>query len=220
MKKENKKSGKTPVKTKSINPATLKPLSPVENTDMTKMKEYFERGRRAQEEWQSYSFKKRKAHLLKMADYIADNAEAISEVVSQVSGKTRIDALATEVIPCIISAKWYGKNAKRALVPKKLASSSVLFINKRNVIERIPLGIVGIISPWNYPLSIPLGEVFMALMAGNGVMLKVATPSVLVGKEIEKIVNAGGLPSGLFHLITASGNETAQAFFKNGSRVL
>ena len=76
-----------------------------------------------------------------------------------------------------------------------LKPASILFFNKRTVMQRKPLGVVGIISPWNYPLSIPFGEVVMGLMAGNAILLKVAAATPLVGEAIDRIVEAGGFIS-------------------------
>lgn len=202
--------------TVSYNPATLEEVARIQNTDMATMPELFEQAQKAQQIWQSFSFKQRKKHILKMRDYVIENADELAAIVSRENGKSRIDALATEVLPCALAANWYAKNAAKELKPKKLKNSSILFFNKRNVLARIPLGVVGIISPWNYPLSIPFGEVVMGLMAGNAIMLKVAAATISVGEAIKKIVEAGELPSGLFHHIVGSGGEVSGAFFKNG----
>ncbi|MBM4363206.1 MAG: aldehyde dehydrogenase family protein, partial [Deltaproteobacteria bacterium] len=151
-----------------------------------------------------------------MRDYIVAHAEELAEIVSRENGKTRMDALVTEVIPSALAADWYGKHAEEALRPRKLPTGSMLFFNKRNQLHRVPLGVVGIISPWNYPLSIPFGEVVMGLMAGNAILLKVAAATITVGQAIERIVAAGGLPAGLFHHIVGSGGKVSSGFFENG----
>ena len=81
---------------------------------------------------------------------------------------------------------------------------------------RVPLGVVGIISPWNYPLSIPFGEIVMGLMAGNTIILKVAAAAPAVGRAIENIIAAGELPEGLFHHVVGSGAKVATGMFDNG----
>ncbi len=212
-------SGRSPGRKKdftiSINPATLRQIGKTENTDMSTVPEIFAQARAAQAHWAALSFKERASHILKMRDYIVANAEEISAIVSSENGKSRIDALATEVIPCSLAATWYAKNAEKSLKPKTLPFSSILFFNKKNRLIRVPLGVVGIISPWNYPLSIPFGEVVMGLMAGNAILLKTAAVTTLIGKTIEKIVSAGGLPEGLFRLIVGSGSAVSTAFFEN-----
>ncbi|HEX7670464.1 MAG TPA: aldehyde dehydrogenase family protein [Polyangiaceae bacterium] len=202
--------------TVSYDPATLEEIARVPNTDLAAMPEIFAKARAAQAKWAALSFSERRRHVLKMRDYVVSHAEELAAVVSRDNGKTRMDALTTEVIPSALAADWYGKNAEKALAPKNLAMGSILFFNKKNRLERVPLGVVGIISPWNYPLSIPFGEVVMGLMAGNAILLKVAAATITVGQAIEKIVAAGELPEGLFHHIVGSGGRVSRAFFDNG----
>ncbi len=202
--------------TVSYDPATLVEIGRVPNTDLAMMPEIFARARDAQKAWAKVPFSERKSHIHKMRDYIVDHAEELAEIVCRDNGKLRLDALTTEVIPSALAADWYGKNAERALAPKRLRMGSLLFFNKRNEIRRVPLGVVGIISPWNYPLSIPFGEVVMGLMAGNAILLKVAAATITTGQAIERIVAAGKLPDGLFQHIVGSGGRVSQAFFDNG----
>jgi acyl-CoA reductase-like NAD-dependent aldehyde dehydrogenase len=200
----------------SYDPATLEEVGRVPNTDLSRMPEIIARARAAQKQWAALGFDQRKRHVLKMRDYIVEHAEELAKIVSRDNGKLRLDALTTEVIPSALAADWYAKNAEKALAPKNLPLGSMLFINKRNQLRRVPLGVVGIISPWNYPLSIPFGEVVMGLMAGNAILLKVAAATIMVGQAIERIVAAGGLPEGLFQHIVGSGGAVSTAFFEHG----
>ncbi len=202
--------------TVSYDPATLEEVARVPNTDLATLPEIFRKARAAQVLWAAKPFWERKKHILKMRDYVVEHAEELAAVVSRDNGKSRMDALTTEVIPSALAADWYGKNAEHALSPKNLPMGSILFFNKKNRLERVPLGVVGIISPWNYPLSIPFGEVVMGLMAGNAILLKVAAATIAVGQAIEKIVAAGELPEGLFHHIVGSGGRVSRGFFDNG----
>ncbi|HVU03090.1 MAG TPA: aldehyde dehydrogenase family protein [Polyangiaceae bacterium] len=202
--------------TVSYDPATLEEIGRVPNTDLSTLPEIFAKARKAQAIWAKMPFWERKKHVLKMRDYVVEHAEELAAIVSRENGKSRMDALTTEVIPSALAADWYAKNAEHALSPRNLPMGSILFFNKKNRLERVPLGVVGIISPWNYPLSIPFGEVVMGLMAGNAVLLKVAAATIGVGVAIEKIVAAGGLPDGLFHHIVGSGGRVSHGFFENG----
>jgi succinate-semialdehyde dehydrogenase/glutarate-semialdehyde dehydrogenase len=197
-------------------PATLEEIGRVPNTDLAAMPAIFAKARAAQARWAALSFRERGRHILKMRDYVVAHAEELAAVVSAGNGKTRMDALTTEVIPSALAANWYAKNAGKALAPKNLPMGSILFFNKKNRLERVPLGVVGIISPWNYPLSIPFGEVVMGLMAGNAILLKVAAATITVGQAIERIAAAGELPEGLFQHIVGSGGRVSRAFFENG----
>jgi len=191
-------------------------LSSAQSSSIERMPEIFSRARAAQREWQAKSFRERHRHMRLMRDYIVSHAEDLAHIVSLSNGKTRMDALVTEVLPCTLSCEWYGKNAQKVLRPKRREASSVIWLGKRSEIRHEPLGVVGIISPWNYPLSIPFGEVVMGLMAGNAILLKVAAVTPLVGKAIEDIVTAGELPDGLFHHLVGSGGDISSTLFANG----
>jgi succinate-semialdehyde dehydrogenase/glutarate-semialdehyde dehydrogenase len=151
-----------------------------------------------------------------MRDYIVQNSESIAEVITNDNGKTKIDALATEVMPAAMSISYYCKNASLFLSEEHLQAGNMFLINKRSKICRIPFGVVGIISPWNYPFSIPLSEIVMGLLAGNAVILKVASDTQLVAEEIKKVVAYSGLPEGLFTILNLPGKIAGDAFLDSG----
>ncbi|ASK34128.1 succinate-semialdehyde dehydrogenase [Alcanivorax sp. N3-2A] len=199
-----------------INPATGTAVAELNETDLASVPERLARARQAQRRWAAKSFKERASHIDLMRRYLVDRAEDLARTVSESNGKTRIDALATEVLPCALACQWYAGNAEKVLRPAMRRPGSLLFANKRTQVSHLPLGVVGIISPWNYPLSIPFGEIVMALMAGNAVQLKVAAATPAVGRAIEHIVSAGELPEGLFQHLVGSGSKVAGAWFEHG----
>ena len=89
---------------------------------------------------------------------------------------------------------------------------SQLFLKtKRSAFMYEPLGVIGIISPWNYPWSIPFGEVALALMAGNGVVLKPASLTPLLGERIAQVFERAGVPDGLVRVVHGPGTGAALA---------
>lgn len=202
--------------TAAPSPATGSLLGEVPNTPEEDYASIFNQARSAQKIWAQKSFAQRRMHLIKMRNHIRDNADNLARLISDSNGKTRMDALITEVLPCQLACDWYGKNAAKVLAPERRGPSSLLWMGKRSEVRHEPLGVVGIISPWNYPLSIPFGEILMGLMAGNAIVLKVAAATPLVGKAIEEIIAAGELPDGLFGHIVGSGGRISTAMFENG----
>ena len=202
--------------TAAFNPATGERIGSIPNTPLQQIPQIFEQARAAQKIWAQKSFKERRQHILLMRDYIQMHAEELAQIITDSNGKTLIDAMVAEIMPSILSCNWYGKHAEHVLKPERREASSIIWMGKRSVIEHEPLGVVGIISPWNYPLAIPFGEIVMGLMAGNAILLKVAAATPLVGKAIEQIVKAGRLPHGLFHHIVGAGQDISTAFFANG----
>jgi succinate-semialdehyde dehydrogenase/glutarate-semialdehyde dehydrogenase len=200
----------------SFNPATgeLLGVTPEDSPEILRVR--VAAAKQAQKGWGAISFDVRKNHLLKIRDYLVDNADEIASIVSQSTGKTRVDAMATEVFPTALTLTYYATHAKAILKRKHLSAGSILTINKRSYVDRAPYGVIGIISPWNYPLAIPFHEIAMALMAGNGVVLKVATQTLEVGKVMERAVKAGGLPDGLFSQVNLPGRVAGDAFIESG----
>lgn len=202
--------------TTDYNPANGEEVGKVANTDMQLFPQMMTKAQSAQQVWAQMSFKERGACVLKMRQFVMENADEIATVISQSNGKTRVDAMATEVLPAAAACNWYAKKAGKVLKPKMRPMGSILFFNKLTRIEHMPLGVVGIISPWNYPLAIPFQEVLMGLMAGNAVVLKVADATSQVGVMIERIVVAGELPEGLFQMAYARGSVVSTAMLEHG----
>jgi succinate-semialdehyde dehydrogenase/glutarate-semialdehyde dehydrogenase len=154
--------------------------------------------------------------MLRTRDFVVEHADRIAKVISEETGKTLVDALSTEVLAVAMGVNYYAKHAETILKRKHLRAGSLLTINKRSYVDHVPFGVVGIISPWNYPFSIPFQEVATALMAGNGVVLKVASQTLRVGGLIREAVEAGGFPDGLFHLMNLPGVVAGDAFMEAG----
>ena len=172
--------------------------------------------REAQKIWQELSLKERAHRLKPLGRLISDRADQLSQTISRTTGKTLIDALSAEVLPCSLSVNYYCRQAPRYLKPRRLKGGSVLFFNKSSRLYREPWGVIGIISPWNYPFSIPFQEVLMALIAGNGCILKVARQCKEVGEEIKSLFAAMNLPESLFTLVDMPGSDAGPSFIESG----
>jgi acyl-CoA reductase-like NAD-dependent aldehyde dehydrogenase len=172
--------------------------------------------RAAQARWARLPVKKRAAYVRAMRNRIAARADGICELIMRTSGKTRVDAMSTEVLPLALAASWYARTAPRALKSRRIRGGHPFFFFKSSRLERVPWGVVGIISPWNYPFGIPLHDVMTALVAGNAVVLKVATQAAAVGEAVADVVKSSGLPEGLFHLVIMPGREAGRALVDAG----
>lgn len=199
----------------AINPANQNKLGEVAYTDIARFPEMMSKARAAQKIWASKSFKQRAQHVSRVQQYLVDNMDELADVISKDNGKTKVDALATEVMACVMACKWYRKNTQRILKRKWRGSGELLLANKFSTIEHVPLGVVGIISPWNYPFSIPFGEIIMGLMAGNAIILKAASATPMISKKIDEALAAGGFPDGLYQQIYVSGSAASKVMLEN-----
>ena len=185
-------------KTVCVNPATGEIVGYSQMNTPEEAREAIRRARAAQPAWAALPLQERVRPILRIRDYLVDHADAVSDTISKDVGKTRIEALATEVLPSAMATDYYAKNARRFLQPRKVRAGSLLFLNKRSRIFRIPFGVIGIIAPWNYPLGIPMHEIIPALLAGNTVIFKTAPETQMVGRKIEEMIQAAGLPADVF----------------------
>ncbi len=112
----------------ATNPANGQTLGSLPYTPAHQIPEMFSQARQAQAVWAEKSFAERRQHMKKMGNYIRDNADELARIVSESNGKTRMDALATEVLPCLMACDWYGKHAASVLKPEYRGPSSLLWI--------------------------------------------------------------------------------------------
>lgn len=201
---------------KQFNPATGEALASVQLQSAEGIPMTVARARVAQAVWAKLSYKERAKHIMKIQRFLADNVKRAVKIISSSTGKAHQDVIATEVLTGVLSCQWYAENTAKVLQPQPLPCGTIIFRNKTNTLYYEPLGVVGIISPWNYPFSIPFGEIIMGLMAGNAVILKVASNVVHVGNFIEECMCAGQLPNGLFQHVVVSGSEVGKALLSNG----
>ncbi len=202
--------------TLSKNPITGEILDQIPLHSVEDVRRAIQQARDAQKEWRKFSVKERARRLRPAHEYLVAHAAEIAEIVSRDNGKVRVDALVSDVVNAVISMKYYCKYAPKLLKDKKLPSKNIMLLNKHSKLTRVPFGVVGIISPWNYPLSIPLHEITMGLLAGNAILFKAATETQLVGKTIEKIIRQADLPPGLFANVNLPGRLAGDAFLENG----
>jgi acyl-CoA reductase-like NAD-dependent aldehyde dehydrogenase len=199
-----------------LEPATGKRLAALVVHDRASVIDAVRKAREIQRAWAETPLRERQARARAMGKAIVERADEIAEIISRSTGKTRMDALSTDVFPGALMASYYARIAPRMLGPRVLQRSSIMFFNKVSTLTRVPFGVIGIISPWNFPLGIPLHEVIPALLAGNAVVLKVATQVQPVGEAIAKVVREAGFPAGLFHLVHLPGAAAADAMLAAG----
>lgn len=203
-------------KTISINPATGDVIGEFQIDSIDVLTAAMKEARAAQPAWAGLPLKKRIKYIKKIRAYMLENLDELAGAVSSDNGKTRIEALGTEIVPAAMSLSYYCKKAPAFLEDRKLPMGNIMFINKRSRIVRVPFGVVGIISPWNYPFAIPFAEIIMALLAGNTVLFKAASETQVVGHALNRCINAAGMPAGVFNYINMPGSIAGDAFLDAG----
>lgn len=200
----------------SYNPANHEKIGVTPVITPDKVKKTVDKAKDAQRGWSTLPLKTRIKHIKKIVSFIAANSELIADTISKDNGKTKIEALATEVVSAAMAASFYCKNAASFLKDKSVPSGNILFVSKKSIIRRVPYGAVGIISPWNYPFSIPFSEVIMALLAGNSVVLKAATETQMVAKVLKDCIESARIPDNVFTAINIPGSLAGDALLNAG----
>jgi succinate-semialdehyde dehydrogenase/glutarate-semialdehyde dehydrogenase len=167
------------------------------------------RARAAQKGWGALSFKERAGVVLRARSLALEAMDEIAALISRESGKPAAEALAMEIVPALDLMQFFARKSERMLRPEKIDIGLYRFLGRSSIVEYRPLGVVGIISPWNFPWATPLGEVVMALMAGNAVVLKPSELTPLVGLKVGEVFARAGLPEGVLEVVTGDGSTGA-----------
>jgi acyl-CoA reductase-like NAD-dependent aldehyde dehydrogenase len=154
------------------------------------------------------SVQERLAELAKLKDYIVNNKQRIVDRIVEETGKSDTDALVLEVFPALDIIDYYQKNAAKFLADQKVKTPVVLMGKKSRVFYE-PLGVILVISPWNYPFHLSFVPIVCALVAGNACVLKPSRFTPLRG-VLEDMVNESGFLKDALQVVYAS-RKTAQA---------
>ncbi|MDA1350251.1 MAG: aldehyde dehydrogenase family protein [Proteobacteria bacterium] len=156
----------------------------------------------AQREWEKVGIEKKSQILIKIGDELIHKSKELGELLSREEGKPLAEGIG-EVARAGQQFQYYGSECLR-LYGEKIPSTRPGF---QVEISREPLGVIGIISPWNFPIAIPAWKAAPALMCGNAVILKPASLTPASAIELTKIITNQDIPEGLFNLVLGSGGD-------------
>jgi len=193
----------------SFNPATGGRVGAVPITSPDEVASVVDEVAKVQRFWAQLTLADRARYLERAAQVLIDESDEIRDLIVREQGKPRNEAFSMEILPTIDALHWIGHAGIEILSDEKIPMSQVFLKTKSSAFTYEPLGVIGIISPWNYPWSIPFGEVALALMAGNGVVLKPASLTPLLGERIARVFERAGLPEGLVRVIHGPGTGPA-----------
>ena len=167
-----------------------------------------ESARAAQRSWAATSFAQRERILLRFHDLVLEQQVEVLDAIQLESGKTRAHAF-EEVLDTALVARHYGRAAARYLRPRRRAGAVPVL--SQSVEHHRPKGVVGIVSPWNYPLSLAITDALPALMAGNAVVLRPDLQASLTALTGVRLLTEAGLPEGVLQVVLGDGATTGQA---------
>lgn len=193
------------------NPFNDEPIATIRQASQADVDAAYEAAAKAQREWAALPPKERGDILNKAADWIEENRDAIIDLIRTESGSSALKAT-------VETGLAVGSLREAATFPTRIAGQ-ILPSNtpgKTNYVFREALGVVGVISPWNFPFTLSMRSVAPALGCGNAVVLKPASDTPLTGGLLlAKIFEAAGLPKGVLNVVVGAGSEIGDYFVEH-----
>jgi acyl-CoA reductase-like NAD-dependent aldehyde dehydrogenase len=190
----------------SVNPATGEILREFEGARREDVVETVARAQLAQQAWNETDLRQRIAIVRGFQRLLAERKSDIARLITREAGKPYAEALTTEILVVLDAVRFLVENAYRLLRDEPVPHGNLATKAKSGRNVREPYGVVGIISPWNYPFSIPATESMAALVAGNAVVLKPSEFTSLSALQLAELLHDAGVPKDVFQVITGDGS--------------
>lgn len=198
-------------------PATGEVIGEVPVMDADEVRAVVARARSAQQAWAALALEERCERVLRFKDAVVERADEIVDLLTRECGKPKHEALAHEVLVVADIATYFAKVAPHALATREVPMH--LLKHRKAMLHYVPRGVIGVISPWNFPFQLPLRDVIMALIAGNAAVLKPSEVAPLIALKAKQIWDEAGLPADLFQVVTGYG-ATGAALIDSGIQLL
>lgn len=187
-----------------FNPVTGEKIKDIPMASEAQVHAAVARAREAFPAWRDTPLKERLRRLERLRDHVRENGEAYARRISEDTGKPLVDSLVTELMSIPLFIDYYSRVASRVLSRKKVRTP-ILFPGKSSYIEHFPMGVIGVIAPWNFPFQLAMIPVISALIGGNTVVLKPSEVTPLTGELIAEIFLAVGMSPGLVEVVHGDG---------------
>ena len=193
----------------SRNPATGEVLGSFECAGPDQVAAAVAFAREAQKSWTARPIGQRIKVLRRFQRLLFDRTKEVAELITRETGKPAVEALLTEVTVVLDYVRFCAENAYSFLRPEPVPHGNLAMKGKRGHMLREPYGVVAIVSPWNYPFSIPATEVLAALVTGNAVVLKPSEFTPLCALKLQSLLHEAGLPEAAFEVVVGEGDTGA-----------
>jgi acyl-CoA reductase-like NAD-dependent aldehyde dehydrogenase len=201
------------------NPATGQVIGTVPDMSGDQVSEMIAKARAAQPGWEALGFEGRARIMRRAQKWLLDHAQRVIETIVSETGKTHEDAQLAEISYGAFAFGFWAKHAGEYLADERVKTSNPFVLGRKLVLRFRPLGVVGVIGPWNYPLTNSFGDCIPALMAGNAVVLKPSEITPLTSLVAAEMLRECGLPEHVFQVATGRG-ETGQALIDEVDMVM
>ncbi len=187
------------------NPATGETVGTVPCVSAEEITVAVTKARAAQSRWAKTPLSERMKIVRRFQQLVCDEKDSIAAVITREAGKPLAEAISTEILVVLDAAQFLVNHVPEFLRPEVVPHANPAMKLKRGVLCREPYGAIGIISPWNYPFSLPSVQTLTALMTGNAVVLKPSEFTPFSSLELERLLRAAGLDPDLLQVVTGEG---------------
>ena len=199
----------------STNPATGEVLAELRCAGADEVQAAVQRARAAQAKWGATPVRERTRVLRRFQTLLRDRTTEVAQLICREVGKPTAEAITTEILVVLDAAEFCIRTAHRFLREQPVPHGNIAMKMKRGVLVREPYGVIGIISPWNYPFSTPTVETLGALAMGNAVVIKPSEFTPLTVLESQKLMREAGLDADLLQVVVGDG-ATGAALIDSG----
>lgn len=198
----------------SVNPANGETLCWVDATPPDQVASIVARAGNIQKSWAALPIADRCNLLKKLRNQVFATRDMLADAVVRESGKPRAEAFFSDIFVSLDTAGYLAANAGQVLAPERIPHHNIAAKTKSGELRYEPLGVIGIISSWNYPLAIPLGQIIPAVVAGNAVVCKTSDFTPQCSALIEKLFVDSGFPKDLVTVLQG-GAEIGRALIES-----
>ena len=202
------------------NPATQEIIGSLPNMAANQIAEAVAKAAAAQVRWAATPVRDRMRIFARFAELLCDQKDSVATVISREAGKPEAEAMSTEVMVVLDTVKYLQNHVPAFLKPEPVPHGNPVMKLKSGTLLREPYGVVGIISPWNYPFNLPSIQTLTALATGNAVVLKPSEFTPYSSLELEKLLRAAGLDPDLLQVITGDGSAGAALLAANVQKIV
>jgi succinate-semialdehyde dehydrogenase/glutarate-semialdehyde dehydrogenase len=200
----------------TISPLTGEPVADIPVSSIADVEAAFVAAREAQKTWSETSFRERKKALLRLHDLVLEHQDELLDLIQIESGKSRAHAF-DEVAHVALTARFYARRLKKQLKPRR-RNGALPLLTSVTVAPR-PKGVVGLISPWNYPLTMALSDGIPAIAAGNAVVHKPDSQSPLIALAGIELMRKAGIPADVWQVVSGAGSVVGTAIIERADYI-
>jgi len=192
----------------AVNPATEEPFAHVDRAGPREIEMAVGSARKAFMSWSKTPVADRQRYLARLLEEVRRAHEDIARLIATEQGKPVGEARAVDIVPAADTLRYLSRHAGELLAERPIDYAQILFAHKKGSYRFEPLGVIAVVTPWNFPFGIPFVEIAACLAAGNTVVLKPASATALTGLAVGDLCRRAGLPPGVVNVVTAGGADT------------